>query len=116
MKNWLEIAKTENEKFNESEFGKLSDGKVRHWDAAVRGGITSGNKNKKNGVLAVAGKVSAKKQWKENREGELKKSSKGGKIASKLKKGVHALSKKELSKAGKKGFANGLGNYLKKKK
>lgn len=80
------------------------------------GGIVSGNRNKKNGVLSKAGQISAKKQWNENRDGELIKSKKGGEVARDNKKGVHSLSKKDLSKAGKKGFANGLGKLSKEER
>ena len=80
------------------------------------GGIVSGNKNKTNGILSIAGKISAKKQWDENRDGELIKSKKGGESARDNKKGVHGLSKNDLSKAGKKGFANGLGKLSKEER
>ena len=80
------------------------------------GGIVSGNKNKTNGVLSKAGQISAKKQWNENRDGELTKAQKGGETARDNKKGVHGLSKKDLSKAGKKGFANGLGKLSKEQR
>ncbi len=112
----MKIAKEENEKFNNSDAGKLSDGKVRQWSAAVDGGRTAGRMNVENGNVIKAGRISATKQWKENREGELKKSAKGGKIAVKNKVGVHSLSKKELANAGKKGYANGLGKLSKHKK
>ena len=115
-KNWLHIAKEENERFNNSDAGKITDGKARQWSASVDGGITSGRKNVENGTLSKAGKVSAKKQWKENRENELKKCKKGGDSALKNKVGVHSLTKKELSKAGKKGYASGLGKLSKKEK
>jgi hypothetical protein len=77
------------------------------------GGIVQGNINKTNGQLSKAGKISAKKQWDENRDAELIKSKKGGESARDNKKGVHGLSKKDLSNAGKKGFANGLGKLSK---
>ena len=80
------------------------------------GGIVSGNKNKTNGILSIAGKISGKKRWDENRDGELIKSKKGGESARDNKKGLHGLSKKDLSKAGKKGFANGLGKLSKEQK
>lgn len=82
----------------------------------IEGGKTAGKMAAENGTLCKAGRISATKQWKENREGELKKSAKGGIVAVKNKVGVHSLSKKELVKAGKKGYANGLGKLSKKKK
>lgn len=51
MKNWLELAKEENEKFNKSEFGKLSDGKIRQIDGAITAGKVSGKKAVKSGHL-----------------------------------------------------------------
>ena len=102
---WIELQKSL-EGFDDS---KMSDGKLRQWNACKQGGLTSGRKNAKNGSLSKAGKISASKQWEESRDGELKKSKKGGESARDNKKGVHSLSKKDLSKAGKKGFANGLG-------
>lgn len=56
MKNWLEIAKQENEKFNESEFGKLSDGKIRQ----IAGGLS--NKGIKHSD-------ETKKIWSEKKKG-----------------------------------------------
>jgi hypothetical protein len=80
------------------------------------GGRTAGRMNAENGIVNKAGRISATKQWKENRDGGLKKSSMGGTKAVKTKVGIHNLSKKELSNAGKKGHANGLGKLSKKEK
>lgn len=98
----------------------LEDGDLSKYSmkqlGCIEGGKTSGRINAENGTLNIAGKISATKQWKENRNGELIKSSKGGKAAVKQKKGCHSLSKKELSKAGKLGYSNGLGLLSKKQK
>ena len=102
---WIELQKSL-EDFNDS---KMSDGKLKQWNC----GKLSGLKQASNGNLSKAGNVSATKQWKQNRDGELIKSKKGGESARDNKKGVHALNKKELSNAGKKGFANGLGKLSK---
>jgi hypothetical protein len=82
----------------------------------IEGGKTAGKMAAENGTLCKAGRISATKQWKENREGELKKAAKGGIVAVKNKVGVHSLSKKELSNAGKTGYSNGLGKLSKQKK
>jgi hypothetical protein len=82
----------------------------------IEGGRTSGTLNAESGVLSKAGRISATKQWKENRDGELEKASMGGKKAVETKTGVHSLSKKELAKAGKKGYQNGLGKLSIKQK
>ena len=102
---WIELQKSL-EGFDDS---KMSDAKLKHWNGCKRGGIT----NSQNGTLSKAGEISATKQWKVNRNGELIKSKKGGETARDNKKGVHSLSKKDLSNAGKKGFANGLGKLSK---
>ena len=104
---WIELQQSL-ESFDDS---KMSDGKLKQWN----GGKISGKNNTLNGNISKAGKASGKKQWKENRESGLKKCSKGGNTAVKLKKGVHSLSKKDLSKAGKKGYSNGLGKLSKQK-
>ncbi len=91
--------------------------KSRHIDSpAQKGGKTQGKINADNGTVIKAGKISATKQWQENRDGELQKCKKGGAAAYLQKKGCHSLSKKELSKAGKTGYANGLGKLSKKEK
>ena len=41
----------------------------------IEGGRTAGRMNVENGVVSKAGRVSATKQWKENRDGELEKAS-----------------------------------------
>jgi len=94
----------------DEDFAKYSIQKL----GQIEGGETAGKMAAENGTVIKAGKISATKQWKENREGELKKSKKGGLSALKQKKGCHNLSKKELSKAGKKGYSNGLGKLSKK--
>lgn len=109
---WIELQQSL-DGFDDS---KMSDGKLKQWNALKQGGLTSGRNNAKNGNLSKAGKISATKQWKENREAELYKSKKGGDIARDSKKGVHSLSKKELSDAGKKGYSNGLGSLTKDRK
>jgi hypothetical protein len=77
--------------------------------ARYSGGKTGGYINKANGTLSKAGKASATKQWNENRENELKKSSLGGKTAYEQKKGVHSLNYLQRFENGKKGYYNGLG-------
>lgn len=109
---WIDLQNSL-ESFDDS---KMSDNQLKHWNGSKRGGFTSGVKNKTNGVLSKAGQISAKKQWNENRDGELAKSKKGGEFARDNKKGVHGLSKNALSKAGKKGFANGLGKLSKEER
>ena len=105
----------ENIKIKGLEDGDLSKYSIGYL-GRVEGGKTSGELNKENGTLSKAGKISATKQWEENREGELIKSKKGGECARDNKKGCHSLSKKELSNAGKKGYENGLGKLSKQKK
>ena len=46
----------------------------------IEGGKTSGKMNAESGNVVIAGRISATKQWKENRDRELQKCSKGGKI------------------------------------
>jgi hypothetical protein len=98
----------------------LEDGDLSKYSmkqlGCIEGGKTSGRINAENGILVKAGRISATKQWKENRESELIKSSNGGKTAVKQKKGCHSLSKKQLSKAGKLGYSNGLGKLSIKQK
>lgn len=60
MKNWLEIAKEENNKFNNSDFGKLSDGKLRQLEASKLGGKSA----VKSGQLAKASINGGKSQGK----------------------------------------------------
>ena len=107
-------------KWNNKKIIGLEDGDLSQYSiqklGQIEGGKISGRKNAEDGTVIKAGKASATKQWNENREGELKKSKKGGMSAAKQKKGCHSLSKKELSKAGKKGYANGLGSLSKKEK
>jgi hypothetical protein len=109
---WIELQQSL-DGFDDS---KISDGKLKQLNAAKLGGITSGRKNATNGNLSKAGKVSATKQWKENRESSLIKSKKGGESARDNKKGCHSLSKKELVNAGKKGYSNGLAKLSKDRK
>lgn len=104
------------EGFTEDYLNKITDGKLRQLEASKRGGKTSGRINAENGNVIKAGGVGARKQWKEDRETQLKKCVKGGKAAAIQKKGCHALSKKQLSNAGKKGHANGLGKLSKEEK
>jgi hypothetical protein len=98
----------------------LEDGDLSKYSlkklGCIEGGKTAGAMAVENGTLIKAGRISATKQWKENRIGELKKSKKGGQTALKQNKGCHSLSKKELSNAGKKGYSNGLGKLSKQKK
>ena len=60
MKNWLELAKQENEKFNKSDFGKLSDGKLK----LIETGIERGNINSKSGLLKKISIKGAKARYK----------------------------------------------------
>lgn len=82
----------------------------------IEGGKTQGKINVENGHVKKAGSISATKQWKENREDELKKCINAGKTAFQNKVGVHSLSKKQRVKNGKKGYENGLGKLSKKEK
>lgn len=104
-------------KWNNKKIIGLEDGDLSKYSiqklGQIEGGKTAGRMNAENGTVIKAGRISATKQWKENREGELKKSAKGGKKAVKQKKGIHSLSTKSLSKAGKKGYKNGLGSLSK---
>lgn len=102
--------------FSWDELNEAFSPKEMQRQGARIGGIVQGSVNKTNGQLSKAGKISANKQWKENRNGELIKSKKGGEVARDNKKGVHALTKNDLSEAGKKGFANGLGKLSKEEK
>ena len=97
------------EGFTEDYLKKVSYGKLRQLEASKRGGKTSGRINVESGNLVKAGKVSATKQWEENRKEQLSKCKKGGKSAYENSVGCHSLSKKELSNAGKKGYSKGLG-------
>jgi hypothetical protein len=85
--------------------GKLTDKQLEQY-------VSEGHKE----IASKAGKISATKQWKENRDGELEKSSMGGKKAVESNVGVHALSKKQKAKNGKKGYQNGLGKLSIKQK
>jgi hypothetical protein len=105
----------ENIKIKGLEDGDLSKYSIGYL-ARIEGGKTSGRLNAENGVVIKAGRISATKQWKENREGELEKSKKGGDSVVNKKKGVHSLSSDEHSKNGKKGYENGLGKLSKEKK
>lgn len=109
---WIDLQASLNS-FDDS---KMSDGKLKQWNSSKIGGSIQGKLNKTNGCLSKAGTISATKQWKENRNAEIKKSKKGGDSARDNKKGIHSLSKKDLSKAGKKGFANGLGKLSKEQR
>jgi hypothetical protein len=60
MKNWLELAKEENNKFNNSEFGKLSDGKIK----LIQNGIERGIINTKSGLLKKISIKGAKARYK----------------------------------------------------
>lgn len=60
MKNWLEIAKEENEKFNNSELGKLSDAKIN----SMVGSRLGGQNAVKSGQLLKAAIKGGKKQGK----------------------------------------------------
>lgn len=62
MKSWLEIAKEENEKFNNSELGKLTDGKIK----LIENGINSGKRNYKSGLLKKIAKSGGKANYKKN--------------------------------------------------
>lgn len=62
MKNWLELAKEENEKFNNSEYGKLSDGKLRIIEAAKQTGMN----NIKSGLLKKISKKGGINNYKKN--------------------------------------------------
>lgn len=105
---WIELQKSL-EAFDDS---KMSDAKLKHWNGSKRGGIT----NSQNGNLIKAGHISFKKRWQNNRDNELLNCKKAGESARDNKKGVHGLSKNDLSKAGKKGFANGLGKLSKEER
>lgn len=98
----------ENIKIKGLEDGDLSKFSIKQL-GCIEGGKTSGRKNAEDGTVIKAGRASATKQWNENREEGLKKTSMGGKEAVKQKKGVHALNKKDRIKNGQKGYANGLG-------
>lgn len=60
MKNWLEIAKEENEKFNNSELGKMSDAKINSMVGSKLGGKSA----VKSGQLLKAAINGGKKQGK----------------------------------------------------
>lgn len=102
--------------FNWEELNEMFSPKQMQKQAQINGGRTAGKLAAENGTVNKAGKISAKKQWEENRDGELIKSKKGGESARDNKKGVHSLSKKQLSNAGKKGYSKGLGKLSKKEK
>jgi hypothetical protein len=97
---------------DENNLGELTLKKL----GCIEGGKTQGNINVETGHIKIAGSISLTKRWKENRENELIHSSDGGKTAVKQKKGCHSLTKKELSKAGKLGYSNGLGKLSIKQK
>jgi hypothetical protein len=60
MKNWLQQAIEENEKFNKSDFGKLSDAKINHLATVKQNGINA----KKSGQFYEFAKEGGKKQGK----------------------------------------------------
>jgi hypothetical protein len=73
MKDWLQQANEENIKFNNSEYGKLSDGKIKQKEIGLQnvqsgllskigkiGGIEMGKRNKANGHLQKLNSVSSK--------------------------------------------------------
>jgi hypothetical protein len=62
MKSWLDIAKEENEKFNNSELGKLTDGKVKQMEA----GRLNGLQNAKSGLLKKISVKGGKSNYKKN--------------------------------------------------
>jgi hypothetical protein len=102
--------------FNQTELGKLSDSKVNKIDASIRGGKTVWKNLIETGKISEMGKVSATKQWEENREIQLEKCSKGGKKCLEEKKGIFTLSEEQLSDAGKKGYDEGLGKLSKEER
>lgn len=109
-----------NKEWKNIEIKGLEDGDLYKYSikklGCIQGGQTAGRMNVQNGNVIKAGSISATKQWKEDRESQLKKVKKAGQNCFNLKKGCHALSKKELSNAGKKGYSNGLGKLSKQKK
>jgi hypothetical protein len=108
-----------NKEWKNIEIKGLEDGDLYKYSikklGCIEGGKTQGKINAENGHVKKAASISAKKQWKEDRENQLKKVKKAGKNCFNLKKGCHALSKKELSNAGKRGYSNGLGKLSKDK-
>ena len=109
-----------NKEWKNIEIKGLEDGDLSKYSikqlGCIQGGETQGKINAENGHVIKAGSISAKKQWEEDRETQLKKCKKAGRNTFLLKRGCHALSKKELSDAGKKGHANGLGKLSKEEK
>jgi len=110
-------------------YSKLSDKQLEQYNSesfkkgSIRGGVTTGNLNKTNGQLSKAGRISAKKQWDENRNRELEKCSMGGKanavLSSKITimcdiDGNHIKTFKNRKDAAKyvNGFASTLKNVL----
>ena len=109
-----------NKEWKNIEIKGLEDGDLYKYSikklGCIQGGQTAGRMSVESGNVIKAGSISATKQWKEDRETQLKKAAKAGKNAFLLKKGCHSLSKKQLSNAGKKGYSNGLGKLSKQKK
>jgi hypothetical protein len=109
-----------NKEWKNIEIKGLEDGDLWKYSikklGCIEGGKTQGKINAENGHVKIAAGIGGKKQWKEDRETQLKKCVKGGKTAVKQKKGCHSLSQKQLSNAGKKGYSNGLGKLSKQKK
>jgi hypothetical protein len=109
-----------NKEWKNIEIKGLEDGDLYKYSikklGCIEGGKTQGKINAENGHVKKAASISATKQWKENREGELKKCIKAGQSAYAKGVGCHSLSKNDLSNAGKKGYENGLGKLSKQKK
>jgi hypothetical protein len=109
-----------NKEWKNIEIKGLEDGDLYKYSikklGSIQGGQTAGRMNVENGNVIKAGSISATKQWKQNRERELKKCVKAGQSAHAKGVGCHSLSKNDLSNAGKKGYENGLGKLSKQKK
>jgi hypothetical protein len=56
MKNWLQQAIEENNKFNNSEYGKLSDNKLKQLDGAKTGGYITGQSSDAKKRMSKIGK------------------------------------------------------------
>jgi hypothetical protein len=66
MKNWLQIAKEENEKFNNSDLAKLSDAKIKHLATVKENGINAKNSGQFLEFARKGGKTQGKIRGKLN--------------------------------------------------